>query len=95
MPHWKSLLISGLSGLAAAEVLPGDVPDYDKLDKCPGYSASNVQTSESGLTADLKLAGPACNAYSDDLEDLVLSVTYESGMSSPVSAFLTVNWAER
>lgn len=78
MPYWKSLL---LSGLAAAEVLPRAVPDYDEVDSCPGYATSNVQTSDTGLTADLKLAGPACNAYSDDLEDLVLSVTYESGKS--------------
>lgn len=76
MPYWKSLLVSGL---AASEVLAKAVPDYEKVDACPGYAASNVQTSESGLTADLKLAGEACDAYSDDLEDLVLSVTYESG----------------
>lgn len=80
MPHWKSLL---LSGLAASKALAEAVPDYDKVDACPGYAASNVQTSESGLTADLKLAGEACNAYSDDLEDLVLTVTYESGKPAP------------
>ncbi|KAK4131223.1 hypothetical protein BT67DRAFT_166576 [Trichocladium antarcticum] len=31
------------------------------LAKCPGYRASNVQTSATGLVADLKLAGAACN----------------------------------
>lgn len=79
MSYWKSLLFSGL---AAAELVARAVPDYDQLSDCPGYAASNVQTSDSGLTADLTLAGPACNTYGDDLENLVLSVTYESGESA-------------
>lgn len=77
MPSWKPLLFSGLA--SAAAISKRAVPDYDRLGDCPGYAASNVETSVSGLTADLKLAGPACDAYGDDLEDLVLSVEYESG----------------
>ncbi|CAG9982075.1 unnamed protein product [Clonostachys byssicola] len=53
-------------------------PDYSLLAKCPGYTASNVQTTDYGLTADLSLAGEACNAYGDDLKDLILEVTYEA-----------------
>ncbi|KAL3422797.1 glycosyl hydrolase family 31 protein [Phlyctema vagabunda] len=48
------------------------------LDKCPGYKASNVQTSASGLTADLSLAGRACNVYGDDLLNLTLMVEYQT-----------------
>ncbi|SPO02052.1 related to alpha-glucosidase b [Cephalotrichum gorgonifer] len=75
MTSLKSLVFTG--GVAAAEILARATPDYSKLDDCPGYSASNIQTTGNGLTADLKLAGPACNTYGDDLDDLVLSVTYE------------------
>ncbi len=49
------------------------------LSKCPGYKASNVQTSSTGLVADLKLAGAACNTYGTDLKNLRLEVTYETG----------------
>jgi alpha-glucosidase len=48
---------------------------------CPGYAASNVETTDSSLTADLKLAGTACNIYSDDLLELKLLVEYQSGAS--------------
>lgn len=54
-------------------------PDYGLLAKCPGYTASNVVTSDTGLKADITLAGKACNAYGDDLKDLILEVTYETG----------------
>lgn len=45
---------------------------------CPGYRASNVQESDTGVTADLTLAGQACNAYGTDIEDLTLTVEYQS-----------------
>lgn len=34
--------------------------------------------SSSGLTADLTLAGPACNTYGNDIRDLTLSVQYQT-----------------
>lgn len=46
---------------------------------CPGYTASNVANTATGLTADLALAGPACNVYGTDIEDLRLSVNYDNG----------------
>ncbi|POS73712.1 glycosyl hydrolase family 31 [Diaporthe helianthi] len=55
-----------------------DAPSDDLLAACPGYSASNVRATATGLTADLTLAGPACNVYGDDLQDLSLEVTYET-----------------
>jgi alpha-glucosidase len=45
---------------------------------CPGYAASNVVKTDSGLTADLSLAGAACNVYSDDIKDLKLVVEYQT-----------------
>jgi len=52
------------------------------VEGCPGYSASNVQTSGTGLTADLTLAGSACNVYGRDIQDLRLIVNYDNGTMS-------------
>ncbi|PNY25265.1 alpha/beta-glucosidase agdC [Tolypocladium capitatum] len=65
MRFWSGLLYAGAASAAS-------------LDACPGYQASNVQTSDSGLTADLQLAGPACNTYGTDLVNLTLTVQYET-----------------
>ncbi|KAH7313840.1 alpha-glucosidase [Stachybotrys elegans] len=71
MRHWKS------SALALAAAVSA-IPNYAALDECPGYVASDVTTSDTGLTARLSLAGDACNVYGDDLQDLILEVTYET-----------------
>lgn len=55
------------------------------LDSCPGYRASDVETTDNGLTASLTLAGTACNVYGTDLEELTLTVEYQSGMFSLVA----------
>lgn len=44
-----------------------------------GYTVSNVQQSGTGLSADLSLAGPACNSYGKDIENLRLTVSYDTG----------------
>ncbi|KIW81454.1 hypothetical protein Z517_04479 [Fonsecaea pedrosoi CBS 271.37] len=46
--------------------------------KCPGYTASQVSTSSTGLTAHLTLAGTACNVYGTDIHDLDLTVEYQT-----------------
>lgn len=51
---------------------------------CPGYRASNIKTTTANITADLKLAGPACNVYGTDLLDLKLEVTYETSERSAI-----------
>lgn len=84
MGYWKGVaLFAGLASAAAVSRRQEEplvqYPDYNLLADCPGYAASNVKTSDSGLKANLKLAGEACNAYGDDLKDLTLEVTYESG----------------
>ncbi|KAJ5107638.1 alpha-glucosidase precursor [Penicillium angulare] len=45
---------------------------------CPGYIASNVQKTNSGLTASLTLAGEACNLYGTDVESLNLTIEYQT-----------------
>jgi hypothetical protein len=49
------------------------------LDTCPGYSASVVETTSTGLTAHLHLSGDGCNVYGPDLQALLLTVAYETG----------------
>ena len=50
-------------------------------ENCPGYAASNVVKTDSTLTADLTLAGDACNVYSEDIKDLKLVVEYQTSTS--------------
>jgi alpha-glucosidase len=52
-----------------------------QLDDCPGYSASNVKQLGQTLTADLDLAGDACNTYGTDLPRLKLLVEAQNGIS--------------
>lgn len=61
-------------------VLPNikDPQAVDSQAVCPGYKASNVHDTESGFTADLDLAGPACNVYGNDVEHLTLTVEFQA-----------------
>jgi hypothetical protein len=52
------------------------------LASCPGYSASNLKDDGSTVTADLTLAGAACNAYGKDITNLKLLVEYQTGTYS-------------
>ena len=45
---------------------------------CPGYKASALKNTSSGFTATLTLAGPACQAYGNDIESLTLEVQYQA-----------------
>jgi alpha-glucosidase len=58
-----------------------NVKDPDAVnaqDVCPGYTASHVTRTPSGLTAFLSLAGDACNVYGTDVDFLNLTVEYQS-----------------
>lgn len=63
-----------------ATLLPNiyDPQAVDAQSACPGYNATNVTRTATGLTADLTLAGPACNVYGNDVENLRLTVEYQS-----------------
>ncbi|KAK4631379.1 putative alpha/beta-glucosidase agdC [Fulvia fulva] len=69
------LVGAAIAATASARAL---LPRQDNAAACPGYTATNVQTSGTGLTADLALAGPACNSYGKDIEDLKLTVNYDT-----------------
>jgi alpha-glucosidase len=51
---------------------------------CPGYRASNIQTNKGTvISADLNLAGVACNVYGTDLDNLRLVVEYQNRAFDP------------
>lgn len=60
--------------VAAAVVRP-----RSELDSCPGYTASNIKQLDQTLTADLHLAGDACNTWGTDLPNLKLLVETQTG----------------
>jgi alpha-glucosidase len=63
----------------SALLLGGTAASAATVESCPGYKATNVHTSGSKLSADLVLAGKACNVYSPDVKKLTLEVQYETG----------------
>jgi alpha-glucosidase len=79
----RSSLLVPLAALAASATEIHSRQSTSGLESCPGYTASNVATTSNGLTADLKLAGTACNTYGQDLDNLKLSVLYETCKNSP------------
>lgn len=54
---------------------------------CPGYVASNVVKTDNSLTADLMLAGSACNTFSEDISNLKLIVEYQTNDRIHVQIF--------
>jgi hypothetical protein len=76
---YSSKFLTGLT--AALPVFGAAIQKPTIRDGCPGYAATNVHTTATGLTADLSLAGPACNVYGNDVKDLRLLVNYDSGIS--------------
>lgn len=63
--------------LLASVVASGSTASAN-LDACPGYKATHVVTNGPALSAELTLAGEACNVYGPDVEKLTLDVTYET-----------------
>jgi len=49
------------------------------ITSCSGYKASNVLHSGSTITANLNLAGSACDVFGKDLDNLRLLVEYQTG----------------
>lgn len=76
----KSVFTVPSDAQSGASILPNikDPEAVDAQSVCPGYSASNVVRTNSGLTATLELAGTACNLYGTDIEILNLTVEYQS-----------------
>nr|OQO17493.1 hypothetical protein B0A51_15084 [Rachicladosporium sp. CCFEE 5018] len=75
-------LIATVIAQSEAGVDPLATPQDDlytkNLTTCPGYVATNHWQTRSGFYADLSLAGPACNIFGIDLQDLKLEVEYQT-----------------
>ncbi|KAJ8584016.1 glycoside hydrolase family 31 protein [Rhizopogon salebrosus TDB-379] len=56
-----------------------------------GYTLRSLHESDIGLTAQLTLAGPACNAFGLDILDLTIEVTYQSLSTLHVKVYDTAN----
>jgi alpha-glucosidase len=82
MAPLSSLLCASLA-LAGSAVASSLSPIYPRQNSttpdCPGYRASDVKTTANGLSAKLTLAGTPCIIYGTDLEDLTLTVEYQTG----------------
>ncbi|OTB00685.1 glycoside hydrolase family 31 protein [Hypoxylon sp. CI-4A] len=65
---------------AAPSLTPtiNDATAPNSQEDCPGYTASNVVENAQGVTADLTIAGPNCQAFGNDIHDLVLKVEYQT-----------------
>lgn len=72
-------LIQGLFLLAANFFEWSAAVPLRRAEDCPGYKASNVVRSKNGITADLTLAGSACNLYSPDIADLEFTAEWQTG----------------
>lgn len=85
--HTRIIMLGAvaITGAALAIAVSGRalVPRQANGTPCPGYSANNIQDSGTGLTADLTLAGPACNSYGSDIQSLKLTVNYDTGTTDP------------
>jgi hypothetical protein len=66
-------------------IINPDAPDAQRI--CPGYKAANIVTFDDTITADLSLAGPACNAYGNEISDLVLEVQYQNAAQLNVKIY--------
>ncbi|KAG6326515.1 hypothetical protein ID866_12574, partial [Astraeus odoratus] len=84
-------LLVGLLSLAAAvsPVRAADTSYSKNVSSCPGYALSSLVESENGLSAQLQLSGPACNAFGVDITDLTLEVTYQSQSTLRVKIYDT------
>ncbi|KAI5988848.1 glycoside hydrolase family 31 protein [Pisolithus orientalis] len=54
-----------------------------------GYTLTSLAELQHGLSAQLQLAGPACNAFGSDIANLTLEVTYQSQSTIRVAIFDT------
>ncbi|CCT70700.1 probable Alpha-glucosidase precursor (Maltase) [Fusarium fujikuroi IMI 58289] len=53
-------------------------PHAPNPQKCPGYKATNIKRDLKGVKADLTMAGPNCQAFGNDIRDLILEVQYQT-----------------
>lgn len=77
---WRSIFTVPSDADQGQNILPNvkDPQAINVQDVCPGYKASGVTSTANGFTANLDIAGPACNVYGNDIANLTLSVEYQA-----------------
>ena len=91
LSRFRALVLSAaLYASSFVSAQNGTYVDPAILDACPGYKAQNVVSNATGLTADLVLAGQACNVFGNDTATLKLEVTYETGALEPCTPHLNL-----
>lgn len=85
MPALSITFLLGLLLLWANFVQWGIAAPFEGLADCPGYKASNVMRSVNSITADLTLAGSACDLYSSDITNLKFLAEWQTGMLSAIT----------
>lgn len=78
---WSSRFLSGAVYVGSVFGAAIQRSEHATRESCPGYAVSNVETTATGMTASLTLAGQACNVYGNDVHDLRLMVNYDAGIS--------------
>ena len=53
-------------------------PNAPDPQKCPGYIVSNVEENNHGFVAELNIAGQNCQAFGNDIANLVVEVQYQA-----------------
>ena len=65
-------------------VLQAEPIASQSIESCPGYVVNSYESSGDIITANLELAGTACNVYGNDIKSLKLLVEYQSSsLQSP------------
>jgi alpha-glucosidase len=67
-----------LAAHARTQTLDAPPQHSGNVSACPGYALTGLQETAHGLTAQLNLAGPACNAFGTDFKNLTIQVTYDT-----------------
>lgn len=62
-------------------------PQAPNPQKCPGYKATNIERDLKGVKADLTIAGLNCQAFGNDIRELVLEVQYQTKARLNVKIF--------
>ena len=91
---FRSIFTVPAAADASVPLIPNinDPQAVNAQDVCPGYKASNVKRTPYGLTADLSLAGTACNVYGTDIESLsLLGISIPTIQSFLLEDSLTTN----
>ncbi|KAL5534874.1 hypothetical protein ACEPAG_1339 [Sanghuangporus baumii] len=83
-------LLAGCSIIASAQQINETVHSLN-VSTCPGYTLQSLQNTSTGFVAGLALAGPACNAFGNDVANLTVEVSYESQSRLHVHIFDTAN----